>query len=120
MILLLLPAATAWAQAVHADPMPERTINLLVYGNDPCPQLTDDEIVVCARRPERERYRIPKSLRNQDQPTESSWAARNEEMDDVTRYTRPGGCSVDGSFGQTGCLQQMLNQWFRARRANSR
>ena len=36
---------------------------IIVYGNDPCPRSTDDEVVVCARKPEAERYRIPEKLR---------------------------------------------------------
>ena len=51
MLIPLLPAA-ALAQP---EPPPERIINLLVYGDDPCPQSQGDEIVVCARRPEAER-----------------------------------------------------------------
>ena len=28
---------------------------VIVYGTDPCPRSTDDEVVVCARKPETER-----------------------------------------------------------------
>src|SRR3546814_10896458 len=42
---------------------PERVETLVVYGEDPCPQEHDGAIVVCARKPESERYRIPKELR---------------------------------------------------------
>jgi hypothetical protein len=96
--------------------MPDRTINILVYGNDPCPQSTEDEIVVCARRPERERYRIPKSLRRQERSA-SSWTNRVEELEAASRPSMPGSCSAVGSFGQSGCTQQMINQWYRERRA---
>jgi hypothetical protein len=30
---------------------------------------------------------------------------------------RPNSCTVVGSFGQTGCTQQMIRQWYAARRA---
>ena len=40
---------------------------LLVYGDDPCPASTDDVIIVCARLPEQERFRIPPNLREQSQ-----------------------------------------------------
>ncbi|MFN3593030.1 MAG: hypothetical protein ACK4TG_12710, partial [Thermaurantiacus sp.] len=34
-----------------------RTRTVLVYGDDPCPKSENpDEIIVCARRPEEERY----------------------------------------------------------------
>ena len=65
MLIPLLPVA-ALAQP---EPPPERIINLLVYGDDPCPQSQGDEIVVCARRPEAERYRIPKKLREKPAPS---------------------------------------------------
>ena len=45
-----------------AEP-PQRVFNLIVYGDDPCPKGEGDEIIVCARKPESERYRIPKKLR---------------------------------------------------------
>ena len=100
--------------------VPDRTINLVIYGDDACPPSTDDEIVVCARRPESERYRIPKPLRERESSGDSSWAARNEELDEASRPSRPGSCSVVGSYGQSGCFQQMINQWFRERRASRR
>ena len=56
--LSLLPFL--WGLPAQAEP-PQRITNLLVYGDDPCPKGEGDEIVVCARRPESERYRIPKS-----------------------------------------------------------
>ena len=33
---------------------------IIVYGTDPCPRSTDDEVVVCARKPETERYPHPR------------------------------------------------------------
>jgi hypothetical protein len=114
---LLLLALAAPAQADDPDPPPGRTINLVVYGEDPCPQSTGEEIVVCARRPESERYRIPKSLRNRDQRGEASWGSRSEALDEASRPSMPGSCSVVGSYGQSGCFQQMMNQWFKERRS---
>ncbi|MEA3038154.1 MAG: hypothetical protein QOE79_667 [Sphingomonadales bacterium] len=114
--LLLLPAGGA---AVAAGP-PQRTAAVTVYGDDPCPKSTDDEIVVCARKPERERYRIPKELRHENEDlSEQSWGARTEALEEANRATMPGGCSTVGSYGQTGCRQQMLRQWYAERRARS-
>ena len=53
----MLPAAPALAQQT-------RVSEIIVYGTDPCPRSTDDEIVVCARKPESERFRIPEALRH--------------------------------------------------------
>jgi len=94
-----------------------RTINITVYGNDPCPSGSDDEIVVCGRRPENERYRIPKELRHKgDDPSEVSWSSRVAGLEDAQRSTRPDSCSPVGSWGQTGCFAQMIQQWRAARR----
>jgi hypothetical protein len=100
---------------------PERETRLLVYGDDPCPQAEDEEeIVVCARRPEDERYRIPPRFRAQrDRPLEVSWTARAWELEDAQRFTRPNSCSVVGSDGQTGCTEAMIRQWAAERRAEA-
>ena len=95
---------------------PPRESTLVVYGDDPCPRGEGDEVVVCARRPETERYRIPQAIRERQQ-TEVAWGARVESLEDASRPMRPGGCSVIGSFGMTGCTQEMIRQWYAERRA---
>ena len=101
----------------HAGETPARQSTLVVYGNDPCPTSgADNEVVVCARRPEEERYRIPRRLRER-QPLETSWASRVEGMDEENRIMRPNSCSVVGSNGFTGCTSQMIRQWYAERRA---
>ena len=115
-IPFLLPAA---AQA--ADVPQKRTIiSLVVYGDDPCPKADSaDEIVVCAHRPDKERYRIPKELRKREENerrTETAWAARVAGLDEAQRTTRPNSCSAFGSWGQTGCFAQMMSQWHAERR----
>ena len=50
---------------------------IIVYGTDPCPRSTDDEVVVCARKPESERYRIPEALRvGGSLQSRTAWAER--------------------------------------------
>ena len=109
------------APADAADTTAKRTvISLVVYGDDPCPRASgDDEIVVCARRPDSERYRIPKELRKKEEDqrrSETSWASRAAALEDAQRSTRPDSCSPMGSWGQSGCFQQMMSQWHAARR----
>ncbi|EQB02430.1 hypothetical protein FHS51_002270 [Sphingobium wenxiniae] len=118
---LLLMAGTA-AQAapapppVPADP-PQRVATLVVYGEDPCPKSEGDEIVVCARKPESERYRIPKKLREKPEPAGGpGWGSQVATMEQVQRQTLPGSCSAIGSNGFTGCTAKMLEQWFAERR----
>ena len=62
-------------------------------------------------------YRIPKELRHKDDdPSEVSWASRVAGLEDAQRFTRPDSCSPVGSWGQTGCFAQMIQQWRAARR----
>ncbi len=113
-VLLALHPAAALAQA---DP-PEREESIIVYGDDPCPQSSDpEEIVVCARKPEEERFRIPEPLRRSSRPPETSWGTQAAMLEDAQRDTRPNSCSVVGSYGQSGCTQQMLREWAAERRA---
>jgi hypothetical protein len=96
-----------------------RESHVTVYGDDPCPPSSNDEIVVCARRSEDERYRIPAPLRHSGRRSESSWTSHAEELEEVQRESRPDGCSVVGSWGQSGCSQQMVRQWRAERRARA-
>lgn len=116
--LLVLIAIIQAPDAAHP---PEREANVIVYGDDPCPQPTaEDEIVVCARRPEEERYRIPEPLRRSSRPPPAAWTTRVAELEDAQRDTRPDSCSPVGSFGQTGCTQEMMRRWRAERRAMQR
>ena len=111
-IVTLAATAPAAAQA------PERVVNVTVYGSDPCPKGSGGEIVVCGHRPDNERYRIPKELRKREQqPSETSWAARERGLEEASRPSMPGSCSPVGMWGQSGCFQQMMRQWNAARSA---
>lgn len=118
-LLLLAFASLSVAAAAAQDDRPTRRIHLTVYGEDRCPRPSgSDEIVVCARRPEAERYRIPPQLRERrDRPTELSWQVHNEALEAAAREGRPDGCSVIGSGGQTGCTAAMIRQWLAERRS---
>lgn len=117
-LLALLPALAHAATAPPPgyqplpDPPPQRMSSLVVYGNDPCPPSTSGEIVVCAREPENERYRVPKRFRDQKKalPAQTSWAANARMLDSVARQGTPNTCSPVGSGGQSGCQAQFLAQ----------
>ena len=105
-------AAAAPQQPAAADvPSVDPRINqLIIYGDDPCPQSTNDEIIVCARLPDSERYRVPEVVRdNPNAPQNQSWANRAIELSYVGR-TGPDSCSTSGPGGFTGCFNQMVNQ----------
>jgi hypothetical protein len=122
---LPLFALAASAAAVSLAPAPagaqpqERIRRLVVYGADPCPRgASGDEIVVCARRPETERYRIPKELRDRepgDDPESTSWAARAEALEYVGR-TGIQSCSTVGPGGVSGCWNELVRAWRKDRR----
>ena len=105
---LALPAAPALAQQA-------RVSEIIVYGTDPCPRSTDDEIVVCARKPESERFRIPEALRQGGSlQSRQAWAARAKQFETVGR-TGINSCSPVGPGGWTGCTEQLINQAFNDR-----
>ncbi len=115
---LLLFALLLPAPAFAGERGPVRQINLTVYGEERCPVARDEEeIVVCARRPEEERYRVPPALRERrDRPAEISWASQNETLEEDARTQRPDSCSVVGSGGQSGCTGSLIRQWLAERR----
>ncbi len=88
---------------------------IIVYGTDPCPRSTDDEVVVCARKPESERFRIPERYR-QSGPRQTREAWANKAIAFET-YSKNGinSCSPVGPSGLTGCTQQLINQAFKER-----
>ena len=121
-LLLAAAALFAGASPAAAEP-PERTTSAIVYGDERCPEASDpEEIVVCGKRPESERYRIPKELREDKtkRPDEVAWGSRNELLEDAARSNIPGSCSPVGSYGQTGCRQQMIDAWYQDRAARQR
>tara|TARA_R110000824_G_scaffold25838_6_gene89565 strand:+ start:13404 stop:13811 length:408 start_codon:yes stop_codon:yes gene_type:complete len=107
------------AETPLATDQPERLSVLVTYGEDQCPEAEADEIVVCAQRPESERYRIPKELREaekEEEGGEQSWSSVVASHDEAARSGRPNSCSVVGTFGFTGCQSAIMRQWFDERR----
>ena len=117
--LAVLAAASAAAMLpAPAAAQQEKVRRLVVYGADPCPRsASGDEIVVCARRPETERYRIPQELRDQadDDPESTSWAVRAESLEYVGR-TGIQSCSTVGPGGVSGCWNELVRAWRQDRR----
>jgi len=113
---LTLPAAAfAAILPIVVAPAPAMAQNatiseIIVYGTDPCPRSTDDEVVVCARKPESERYRIPERYRQSgSRQSRESWAERAIAFETYGR-TGINSCSAVGPMGFTGCTQQLINQ----------
>ncbi|MGE5723350.1 MAG: hypothetical protein ACM3YM_12910 [Sphingomonadales bacterium] len=114
-------AAGAFASTAPAQPaaLDDAKVNqLIVYGDEPCPPSTDEEITVCARRPESDRYRIPENLRGDPTaPSHESWVNRAEDLEYVGR-TGIGSCTPVGPGGGIGCFEQLVRE-AKAERANS-
>lgn len=118
MIAMLLAAsplglAAAAAQASPDAPGVERIRRVVIYGNEVCPPSGPDEIVVCARKPETERYRVPQELRNQEL-TEQSWSRDALQLEYVAEYGIES-CSTVGPGSFTGCFERIMQRWRAAR-----
>jgi len=82
---------------------------IIVFGSDPCPRSTDDQIVICRRVPESYRYRLPESYRPTSPQESDSWANRAKVLETVGD-TGTFSCSPVGPGGYTGCLTQVIKQ----------
>jgi hypothetical protein len=98
------------ASAGVADDASVKINQLIVYGDDPCPESTADQITVCARKGENERFRIPEALRDDPRaPGRESWTNRAEALEYVGR-SGTDSCSPVGAGGFTGCFTQLMRQ----------
>jgi hypothetical protein len=114
-LMITLAATAAATLGFVAVPMPAdaqqgSVAEIVVYGTDPCPRSTDDQVVVCARRPETERYRIPEKYRpgGTRQQTEA-WSNKAKVLETVGS-TGINSCSPVGPGGYTGCLTQVIRE----------
>ena len=111
-LLLMGSAMPALAQPSSAPtavaaPTTEKVNLVIVYGDDACPQSQGDDIVVCARKGEAERYRIPEPLRGDpNEPSKQAWGERVRSMEYVGRSGTES-CSPVGGGGATGCFAQL-------------
>jgi hypothetical protein len=114
-LMIALSGSAAIFAGVAALPAPaEAQANsvseIIVYGNDPCPRSTDDQVVVCARRPETERFRLPEKFRpSGTRQQKEAWANQARSLETVGS-TGINSCSPVGPGGFTGCLTQVIKQ----------
>ena len=111
-VALLASASGVYAQddtgaGTAADP---KINTVIVFGDDDCPESTDEQINVCAILVEADRYRIPPALRSDpNDPKNQSWTQR------VVGYKYLGregtmSCSPSGAGGWTGCGLKAIDQ----------
>ncbi len=97
----------------------DKVNQLIVYGNDPCPPSTDDQITVCARKGEGERFRIPEPLRdNPNAVANQAWTERVKAYETVGA-TGTNSCSPVGGTGATGCLSRLISAAYAERKQSS-
>ncbi|NJS14286.1 MAG: hypothetical protein HC788_06255 [Sphingopyxis sp.] len=99
----------------------EKVSQAIVYGDDDCPAATGDEIIVCARLPEAERYRVPQMFRGGDllSPKNEAWANKVVALERIGRFGTDS-CSPVGLGGFTGCTQSLLAGAAAERRATDK
>lgn len=118
--IALIPLAFALPQATSAQEAGEKVNQLIVYGDDSCPASKDDEITVCARKDESERFRIPAPLRESSGDLQKNEAWNNK----VLAYETVGAfgtksCSPVGPGGSLGCTQKLIDNAFAEKREAS-
>lgn len=120
--LFALSAASAIAMALSATPAAaqdeggDRVNQIIVYGDDPCPMSTEEEITVCARLDETERYRVPPTLRNSNSRENEAWNERFQSLEVVGAFG-PLTCTPVGSGAAHGCTMQMIEEAYAERAA---
>lgn len=94
----------------------EKMNMVIIYGDDKCPTPVDDEITVCARKDEGERYRIPAPFRNSVSSQDESWTNRVVTYERVSA-TGTQSCSPVGAGGWTGCEGQFIKNAYAEKKA---
>jgi len=119
----LFPLAAAMAvlapQPAAAQDEAGDSVNMvIIYGEDECPASTAEEIVVCRRYAEDERFRIPKNLRTSEDPANEAWTQRVESYEMVGDFGTLS-CSPSGAGGDLGCTQKLIDAAYEERRTGN-
>jgi hypothetical protein len=127
--LLILSLALSGAAAtsfvalapVLAQISQDRVID--VYGDEKCPSSNGQQIVVCHRHDLKEKYRIPKDLR--DSEPEPQAAGGNVGAASAVATTGGTGvqvqsCNAIGAGVNAGCTKSQLDNWKAQQRAQKK
>ena len=118
MLSLASPAGAQQVQGAPADDSSDKMNLMIVFGNDACPVSQGDEITVCARKPESERYRIPEGLRDHPSPQNEAWTNRVSTYESVGASGTQS-CSATGAGGWTGCFHNFVANAYAEKKASS-
>ena len=76
LMALAVPAIAQEGEAPASAAEP-KVNTVIIFGDDDCPQSSDEQINVCAILVEADRYRIPEALRDDpNNPRKEAWANR--------------------------------------------
>ena len=96
----------------------DRMNMVIIFGDDACPVSTGNEITVCARKAESDRYRIPAPFREQPSTKSESWTQRVIAYESVGA-TGAQSCSPVGAGGWTGCASKFISNGMADKKASS-
>lgn len=114
----LAMAGTGFAQE-SAAPANERVNMVIIFGDDECPAPKGNEITVCARKAESERYRIPEALRDGPKgPQSESWNTRVRAYERLSASGAQS-CSPIGAGGWTGCNARFVQDAYAQKKAET-
>lgn len=113
-LLGAMVATPAAAQEEAGD----KVNTLIIYGEDECPESSPDQITVCARLDESERFRIPERLRESRDPENTSWTDRVRSFETVGNFGALS-CSAVGAGGELGCTAAMIEAAYAERAQGS-
>jgi len=118
LILAALASFAAAGSAHAAAPAGNEKVNMvIIYGEDECPKPKGDEITVCARKAESERYRIPEPLRDRPSgPQSETWNSRVLAYEKLSASGAQS-CSATGAGGWTGCATQFIHDAYAEKKA---
>ena len=116
-LALALASLAGTAPLTAQDAGGDKVRMVILYGEDVAPTPQADEIIVVARMPESERFRIPEGLRYSDSPANTAWVNRVERLEFVGASGTLS-CSAVGPGGSTGCTQEMIRNAYADRNAS--
>ena len=114
------PVRSTLKPPAYSDGTQPRQKLVTVFGTEPCPKPSSpDEVIVCARLPESEVYRIPTPLRKADNNRESPFQSnRNLLLGDASGGAGGaiGSCTAIGAGGMMGgCTRRQVDAWAKDR-----
>jgi hypothetical protein len=127
-LLILSLALSGVASIQIAAPAPllaqigtDRIID--VYGDEKCPSSQGQQIVVCRRHDLKEKYRIPKDLRDSEREPQAAGGNVNAmaaQQSTGGTGVQVNSCNAIGAGVAVGCTKQGLDAWKAAQRAQKK